>query len=250
MITLTGDELSGRDAVVVGGTGNVGSFLVDGFLRAGARVIVPSRSQGNLDRLVARYGHDRADRLVGIVGDIGAPDGAQALHREIAEISTDLAAVAAAPASWHQNASMLRAGFDDFRSVIETRLFPHYLAAEALLPLLASDGAYTAINGPAGFIRPPQPGMGAIATVAAAQSKLIEAISAETGGRPRVNDLVMMAFLGPNGTRSGSPLTGEQVADFVVALSTDRASAVHGRSIDLRDPRQVDDALAGRFADA
>ena len=42
-------------------------------------------------------------------------------------------------------------------------------------------------------------------------------------------------------------MTGEQVADFVVALSTDRASAVHGRSIDLRDPRQVEDALAGRF---
>ena len=55
------------------------------------------------------------------------------------------------------------------------------------------------------------------------------------------------AFLGPNGTGPGSPLTGEQVADFVVALSTDRASAVHGRSIDLRDPRQVEDALAGRF---
>lgn len=248
MTTVNGTELAGRDVVVVGGTGNVGAFLADGFLRAGARVITPSRSQSNLDRLAARLGPERAERLVPIVGDIGTPAGARALRDEIARISTGLAAVAASPASWHQVPSMLRAGFNDFKHVIETRLYPHYLAAENLLPLLDPAGAYTTINGPAGYVRPPQPGMGAIATVAAAQAKLIEAIAAETGGRPRVNDVVMMAFLGPHGTRPGSPLTGEQVADYVVALSTDRASGVHGRSIDLRDPKQVEDALAGRFA--
>lgn len=248
MTTLTGGELSGRDAVVVGGTGNVGTFLVDGFLRAGARVIVPSRSGTNLDRLAARLGDSRSDRVVPLIGDIGSPQGAAALHHEIASLSGGLAAVAASPASWHQTSSMLRAGFQDFKHVIETRLYPHYLAAEALLPLLDPDGAYTAINGPAGSLRPPQPGLGAISTVAVAQSKLLAAIGAETGGRPRVNEVVMMAFLGPHGTRQGSPLTGEQVADYVVALSSSRAADVHGWSIDLRDPRQVEDALAGRFS--
>ena len=247
MTTLAGHELAGRDAVVVGGTGNVGSFLVDGFLRAGARVFVPSRRMANLDRLASRLGEGRTSRLIPLVGDIGTPDGAKSLQSEIAARTSGLTAVASAPASWHQTASMLRAGFAEFAHVIETRLYPHYLAAEALLPLMNPEGAYTAINGPAGSVRPPQPGMGAIATVAAAQAKLIEAIGAETGGRPRVNDVVMMAFLGPQGTRPGSPLTGEQVADFVVALSTERASGVHGRSIDLREARQIDAALAGQF---
>lgn len=248
MTTLTGQELAGRDVAVIGGTGNVGFFLVDGFLRAGARVIVPSRDPSKLDRLMSRIGQARTRQVVPLVGDIGTPEGAAALHAQIADITGRLAATASAPASWHQTTSMLRAGFADFKQVIETRLYPHYLAAETFLPLLDRDGAYTTINGPAGRIQPPPPGLGAIATVAAAQAKLIEAIGAETGGHPRVNDVVMMAFLGPDGTRPGSPLAGEQVADFIVALSTDRASGVHGRSIDLRDPRQVADALAGRFA--
>lgn len=247
MTTLDGTELKGRDALVVGGTGNVGSFLVDGFLRAGARVLVPSRSEANLDRLRSRVGPAAAERLVPVLGDIGTADGAARVQAQVRALTGGLFAVVAAPASWHQTESMLQAGFADFKNVIETRLYPHYLAAEALLPLIEAGGSYTTINGPAGFIGPPPRGIGAIAVAAAAQNKLVEAIAAETAGQPRVNDVVMKAFLGPRGTRPGSPLTGEQVADYVVALAA-AGTDVHNRTIHLRDPRQVDEALSGTFA--
>ena len=42
------------------------------------------------------------------------------------------------------------------------------------------------------------------------------AVVIETGGRPRVNDLIMHAFIGPAGTRPGPRLNGEQVADFAL----------------------------------
>ncbi|GAA4736808.1 SDR family NAD(P)-dependent oxidoreductase [Phytohabitans rumicis] len=247
MTTLNGTELKAHDTLVVGGTGNVGYFLVDGFLRAGARVLVPSRSQANLDRLRSRLGPAAAQRLVPVLGDIGTADGAARIQARVGELTGELYAVAAAPASWHQTASMLQAGFADFKHVIETRLYPHYLAAEALLPLIATAGSYTTINGPAGFISPPPPGIGAIAVAAAAQNKLIEAIAAETAGRPRVNDVVMKAFLGPRGTRPGSPLTGEQVGDYLAALAAN-GTGVHNRTLQLHDPRQVDQALSGTFA--
>ncbi|WP_431904302.1 hypothetical protein [Nonomuraea sp. bgisy101] len=57
----------------------------------------------------------------------------------------------------------------------------------------------------------------------------------------------MMAFIGPNGTRPGSPLSGEQVGDHVSALSSAAGHAVHDQTLHLRDPRQVDAALAGTF---
>jgi NAD(P)-dependent dehydrogenase (short-subunit alcohol dehydrogenase family) len=248
MNTLNGTELDGRDTLVLGGTGNVGFYLVDGFLRAGsARVLVPSRSPGKIEQLRARIGASRADRIVAVPGDIGSADGAALLQHHVAEITDDLRAVASAPASWHQNSSMLRAGFADFTHVIETRLYPHFLAAEAFLPLLTPDGAYTTINGPAGFSGPPQRGVGAISVAAAAQGKLIQAFAMETGGRPRVNDIIMWAFISPQGTRPGSPLAGEQVGDFVAALSSDLGTDVHARTIPLRRPVQVEDALAGRF---
>ncbi|MBB2943371.1 NAD(P)-dependent dehydrogenase (short-subunit alcohol dehydrogenase family) [Actinoplanes lutulentus] len=246
MTTLNGTELKGHDTLVVGGTGNVGFFLVDGFLRAGARVLVPSRSPQNLERLRSRLGA-AADRLVPVNGDIGTAEGAVQVQAQVRDLSSELFAVASAPASWHQSHSMLQAGFAEFKHVIETRLYPHFLAAEALLPLIALGGSYTTINGPAGFISPPPPGIGAIAVAAAAQNKLIEAIAAETAGTPRVNDVVMKAFLGPNGTRPGSPLRGEQVGDFVAALAAG-GTHVHNRTIQLASPRQIDEALAGNFA--
>ncbi|WP_045746875.1 SDR family NAD(P)-dependent oxidoreductase [Actinoplanes rectilineatus] len=246
MTSLNGTELKGYDTVVVGGTGNVGYFLVDGFLRAGARVLVPSRSTANVDRLRSRLG-SAADRLVPVLGDIGTADGAVQVQEQVRQLSSELFAVASAPASWHQSHSMLHAGFAEFKNVIETRLYPHYLAAEALLPLIALGGSYTTINGPAGFINPPPPGIGAIAVAAAAQNKLIQAIAAETAGTPRVNDVVMKAFLGPDGTRPGSPLRGEQVGDFIAALAA-HGTSVHNRTIQLTETGQVTEALSGTFA--
>lgn len=248
MSTLNGTELAGREALVVGGTGNVGFYLVDGFLRAGARVLVPSRSIDKIERLRARVGGGDADRIIPIPGDIGTPDGAASIRSRVQDLSDGLTAVAAAPASWHQTASMLRAGFSDFKNVIETRLYPHYLAAEALLPLLKGDGSYTTINGPAGFLGPPQPGVGSISVAAAAQNKLIQAFAMETAGTPRVNDIIMWAFISPDGTRPNSPLTGEQVGDFVAALASPLGAGVHARTITLRRPEQVEEALRGEFA--
>lgn len=245
MATLTGTELAGRDVVVAGGTGNVGYFLVDGFVRAGARAIVPSRSPQKLERLRARLGPDTSERVVGIDGDIGTPEGAAEVQAQIREAAPHLWAAASAVTSWHQVPSMYQAGFADFKHVIETGLFAHYLAAQTLLPLLAEDGAYTTINGPAGFMGPPPPGGGAMAVTAAAQAKLMQAFGVETGGRPRVNDVIMVAFLGPGGTRQGSPLAGEEVGDFVAALSSPAGAAVHNQTITLRDPAQVQAALAG-----
>ncbi|MCF6474743.1 SDR family oxidoreductase [Nonomuraea sp. MG754425] len=246
-MTLTGSELAGQDTVVVGGTGNVGVFLVDAFVRAGARVLVPSRSRDKIDRLLTRLGPDKARHVVGLIGDIGSAGSAAALQSQVQDEAGTLRAVAAAPAGWHQTHSMLRAGFDDFKAVIENSLFPHYLAAQTFLPLLDSGGSYTSINGPVGFLGPPQPGIGPMAVVSIAQNKLTQAFAVETGGTPRVNDVVMMAFIGPNGTRPGSHLSGEQVGDYVTALASPAGATMHSQTLHLRDPRQVEAALAGDF---
>lgn len=246
--TIKGDELANKHALVVGGTGNVGYFLVDGLLRAGAQVSVPTRSKEKLARLVSRLAEPLRARVEPVFVDIGTAEGARELGRHISSSGIALDAVVAAPASWHQTRSMLAAGFEDFKSVIETRLYPHFLAAEALLPLIEADGAYVTINGPAAFAGLPHPGTGSIAVAAMAQNKLVQAIAAETGGQPRVNDVVMWAYLGPNGTRSGSPLEGEQVGDFVAALVSPLGAGVHGQTLHLKSTAQVTNALTGHFS--
>ncbi|WP_129662402.1 SDR family NAD(P)-dependent oxidoreductase [Rothia uropygialis] len=248
MATLHGTELAGRDTLVLGGTGNVGFFVVDGFLRAGARVIVPSRSPEKINRLKARLSHEGSQHVVAVPGNVGTPKGAESLGAMVGGLSDGLAAVAASTSGWHQNPSMMKAGFADFQHVIEASLYPHYLAAETFLPLIESDGSYTAINGPAGFVHSPFPGTGAISTAAAAQAMLIQAFARETEGHPRVNDVVMHAYMGPEGARRGSPLEGEQVGDFIAAVASPLGRNVHAQTLHVKHGHQVDDALHGSFA--
>ncbi|HEX9354819.1 MAG TPA: hypothetical protein VF933_13515 [Streptosporangiaceae bacterium] len=80
-------------------------------------------------------------------------------------------------ASWHQGLPVLTAGFDAFRAVIEATLYPHFLIAEALVPLVVRDGAYTTINGPAGFTTRVAAPIGPIAAATAAQNRPVQAIA-------------------------------------------------------------------------
>ncbi|TQK17639.1 NAD(P)-dependent dehydrogenase (short-subunit alcohol dehydrogenase family) [Microbacterium sp. SLBN-154] len=242
--------LEGRQIIVVGGTGNVGFFLVKTFASAGAKVVVTSRSTKKVDRLRERLGRDLAGGLSALLGDFGTPESAAALRAQMRAAAPEVFAGVAASASWHQVPSMIQAGFADFRHVIETRLFAHYLAAETILGLLPGEGSYATMNGDAGFSGPPYPGTGAISVSSAAQGKLMEAWGAETGGSPRVNDVVMMASIGPDGARPGSPLTGPEVGVFVAALASPLGASVHNRSIRLRSPHQVEAALRGEFGES
>lgn len=245
--SLDGTELADNDTVVVGGTGNVGFFLVEGFLRAGARVLVPSRSEEKFATLLTRLPEHHRDRVSHLPVDVSTEAGGRALAEQVHQRAGSVAAVAASPASWHQTPTMLGAGFDDFRATIESRLYPHYRAVENLLPVLEPGGAYIFIGGPVAFMDPIPVGTGAIATATLAQSALMRAIAAETTGERRVNEVIMHAYLGPHGTRRGSGLLGEQVGDYVAALASNTDPEVHGRTLQLQTPAQVTAALAGDF---
>lgn len=241
-----------KNVVVVGGTGNVGAVLVAAFLRAGAKVFVPSRSVDKGESLrhrLSRAGvsENVMERLVVVPGDIGVEGGAQEVARRIQSMAGQIDAVVAAPSSWYQNSSMMEAGFGDFRRVMEGHLYPHFLSAEAFLPLLPEGAAYVAINGPAGFVEKPFPGTGSISTAAAAQSMMLRALAGEARGL-RVHEVVMHAYMGPDGARAASPLSGEEVGDYVVALVSDRGRDVHDRTLHLRRPGQVKAALRGDFS--
>jgi NAD(P)-dependent dehydrogenase (short-subunit alcohol dehydrogenase family) len=238
--------LDGATALVAGGTGNVGFFAVDALLRAGADVLVPTRSNAKFHRLTTRIAPELRDRLTGLPGDIGTPEGARDIAGQArTKAPGGLDAVVSTVASWHQGPPVLSGGFEAFRNVIESTLYPHFVIAEALVPTLKAGGSYMTVNGPVGFTDGVHSSTGPIAAATAAQNRLLLAIADETGGDPRVNDLVMWAYLGPNGTRPGSPLRGEEVGAFLAWLAGPAAKDVHGHTIHLRTPDQVRRTLAG-----
>src|SRR6266705_5157524 len=70
-------DISGKAALVTGGSRGIGLMIARGLLQAGARVIVSSRKAGDLEgaaRELAAIGDCHA-----IEGDVSTPDGAAAL---------------------------------------------------------------------------------------------------------------------------------------------------------------------------
>jgi NAD(P)-dependent dehydrogenase (short-subunit alcohol dehydrogenase family) len=76
-------DVSGRTALVTGGSRGIGLMIARGLVQAGARVIVSSRKAGDVEsaaRELSELGDCQA-----IPGDVSTPDGAEALAAETRE---------------------------------------------------------------------------------------------------------------------------------------------------------------------
>jgi NAD(P)-dependent dehydrogenase (short-subunit alcohol dehydrogenase family) len=76
-------DISGKTALVTGGSRGIGLMIAEGLVRAGARVIVSSRKQSDVEAAAERLA--QLGDCVAIPGDISTPEGAQALATATAE---------------------------------------------------------------------------------------------------------------------------------------------------------------------
>jgi NAD(P)-dependent dehydrogenase (short-subunit alcohol dehydrogenase family) len=76
-------DVSGRTALVTGGSRGIGLMIARGLVGAGARVIVSSRKQGDVEAAAAELAE--SGDCVAIVGDVSTPEGARELARRTSE---------------------------------------------------------------------------------------------------------------------------------------------------------------------
>ncbi|AMO92795.1 short chain dehydrogenase family protein [Collimonas fungivorans] len=79
-------DLSDKHAVVSGSTAGIGLAIALGLAQAGATVVVNGRTQERVDQALAQI-RDKVPgaRLQGIAADLGTPDGAALLFRQVLE---------------------------------------------------------------------------------------------------------------------------------------------------------------------
>lgn len=238
------DLYDGDTVVVAGGTGNVGRVLADALLRAGATVVVPSRSEEKLEELRAHLSSAASDRLVIVPGDIGDERKAPDLVERIAAEHGPVRGAVATLGRFVPAPSLLEASADALEQVIEGYLISHFVAARSLIPRIEDGGSYTFINGPLAF-RPMNPAAGLVSTVTAAQAMLARVLMDQVEA-VRVNELVLYTPFGwGEDAEKNAPVSQDDVGRAVAHLASPRAAHLNGETIHLDSSETLRELVPG-----
>lgn len=222
--------MSERTVLVAGGAGAVGEGIVERFLAADWRVLVPSRSQARLDAQRDRLGSP--ENLSGLLGNVGEPQGAALIRDQLRAGGVRLSAVVASIGGWRSGPLLVDTPLDHWRSVLDGNLTSHLVLAQAFLPLVPPGGSYTIIVGDSA--EEPVRGAGSVSVAASAVLMLARSLALESAGKGvRVNALV----LGPVKTRRAAGrydwVTAEEVGDTCAWLSSPAGRGVSGAALHM-----------------
>ncbi|WP_162619397.1 SDR family NAD(P)-dependent oxidoreductase [Salinicola peritrichatus] len=208
-------DLGDRRVVIAGGTGDVGEGVVRAWLKTGAHVIVPSRTE------------DKIERFRQVLSDIGKPEnlsfvtgrytGFEAARATAEQIIAEYGAVTDVVASiggWWQGESLWEITEDDWQRYFVDMSTAHVSTARAWVPHLPPHGSYQLILG--GSAVEPVPGASIINMQQAALLMMRHVLSAELGDRTRVAAQV----LGPVVTRARRRYEPDWVSNREVGLVT------------------------------
>jgi NAD(P)-dependent dehydrogenase (short-subunit alcohol dehydrogenase family) len=130
-------DVSGKTVLVTGGSRGLGFMMAEGFVRAGARVVVASRKKDDVDK-AAKALAAQGD-CVGLVADLSSAEGSRALADAIAQRWDRLdVLVNNAGATW--GAPIRDYPEEAWDKVIDTNLKGVFLLTVALLDLLSAAG--------------------------------------------------------------------------------------------------------------
>ncbi len=234
-------------ALIVGGAGDVGEGIVAAFLREGATVVVPSRSDGKLARLREAHGAAAGGRLVTQVARVGEEEDADRLRDEIQGRFGRLDAVVASLGGWWQGAPLVDVPLETWQRVLSDNLTAHFVAARAFLPAVAArGGSYTLIAGPAGA--QPVPFAGPVSVAVAGQLMLKKVLVEEgrhAGSPARINDLIIGNVItrANAATRGPDGFTAVEVGAVAARLASDAGRPFAGETFHLPDRAALAAAL-------
>lgn len=131
-------DLTGKIAVVTGGSRGIGLMAARGLVDAGARVYVVSRDAAACDNAAADLGD--AGEVIPLPADLATPEGCASLCAELAEREDRLhILVNNAGAAW--GAPLADYPVSGWDKVVNLNLRTPFLLVQGLLPLLEAAGA-------------------------------------------------------------------------------------------------------------
>ena len=222
-----------RTALVTGGTGGLGTAVVERLLADGWRVVVPWVAEHELERLERRPGLELAH------ADLFAPEAVRDVVATAAEEpGAPLRGVVNLVGGFAAGGRVHETPIDDFESQLRVNLRPMYLVTQAALThLLEADGGSIVCVGTRAALRPFSGAAGYISSKSAVLA-FVSALAVEyRDDRIRANAIVPSVIDTP-ANRAAMPqadferwVTPAEIAGVIAFLLSDDSAATSGAAI-------------------
>jgi len=236
-------EFSGKVVVVAGGTGGLGRAVSLGFLEAAATVIVTYHSEGEFLALKDLAGQNQ-NLLQGFPVDVTDEPAVASLvnavvkqHGQVDALVNTVGGYAGGVKLWDVEAKI-------FDRMLELNLRSGYVLARAVLPIMLKAGHGSVVNVAAKAAFDHGAGAAAYAASKAAAVAMMDSLAADAKGTGvRVNSILPSIIDTPANRKAmpdadfGSWPKPEELAQVILFLSSDFASAIHGAAIPVYGKR-------------
>ena len=239
------DDLTGKVALVTGGTQGIGFAVAEDFLRLGAVVAITGREKSRAVEAAARLAAATGGRCLGFGADVSVSAEVDALFTEMLD-TTQRLDILVNNAGIARDGLLMRMSEADWDAVLDTNLKGAFLCCKAACrPLLKAKGgsiiSLSSVVGVAG-----NPGQANYAASKAGLIGLTKSLAKELGSRSvRVNvvapgfiDTPMTANLSPQARQDllaqipmGRFATAAEVASVCSFLASERSRYITGQVI-------------------
>lgn len=233
--------LSGKVALITGGSRGIGRAIAEAYARQGAQVFICARDEKNLRAAIDEM-RQSGGEIAGLAGDVGNQEDVQRIVNAAVERYGTIHILV-------NNASVLgpRATIANYppaawEEVLRINLTGLFLMTRAVLPTLLAQKAGSIINVTSGVGRRGKAQWGAYAVSKAGLEALTQVLADEVG-----QDGIRVNSVNPAATRTGmraqaypseDPLTlptPEEILPIFLYLASDASAAVNGQSLEARD---------------
>ncbi|RPA58659.1 SDR family oxidoreductase [Aerococcus agrisoli] len=231
-------NLSNSRVVIAGGTGSVGEGIVRAYLKAGAEVIVPSRSEEKIAEFKKVLGDTvPTEKLHLVVATYNTFDSAENFAKEIIDTFGPVDHVVASIGGWWGGKALWDTSEAEWNVFFTEFATSHMALAKAFVPRISAHGAYQLIIG-ASAIYPVQ-GSGIVSMQQAALLMMGKVLQTELGDQRRI--FTHMLGVVNNRNRPGFNkewISAENVGEITSTLSS--LLQVPSRNFELFDKAQFD----------
>jgi NAD(P)-dependent dehydrogenase (short-subunit alcohol dehydrogenase family) len=234
---MTGQELSGKTAIITGGTGGLGKAVTRTLVDAGAFCIVTFQAQAEADDLAASLGagsRSVAFRKADVL-DEGSVD---AVTRSVLDDRGQIDILAHLVGGYVGGKDVQELSLEEWRRLFDLNVTSAFLSIRAVLPAMqARDYGRIVVVGARSAVRP-SPGVSAYTASKAALLVLIGSVAEENHARDLTANAVLPSIIDTPANRQAMPKAkhdswpkSEQVADVIQFLVGAQSALINGAAI-------------------